>query len=140
MPSQKSRQRKSRSHKRSRQHKRGGSGGATAWGQAAFGGPDAQTAVPNTNLLNVNNLQGVNMCNGGVAANAASFMSGGNPMRTHIKGGQLKSHLGGKSVLMDVAVPAVLLYANQMAKPRKTMGHKYKKHYSRKNYSRKYRR
>jgi hypothetical protein len=56
-----------------------------------------------------------------------------------VKGGrrnQRRQQRGGKGILTDVAVPAVLLYANQVIKPRKTM---VKKSKSKKNYSKKYR-
>ena len=53
-----------------------------------------------------------------VGPDGAIAMKGGNPMPM-LKGGS-RQKKGGKSVLMDVAVPAVLLYANNNIYKNKT--------------------
>lgn len=126
MSTQQRRQNRQRSQRR---QKRQRGGDAAAWTGAVYGPADAQTSTPGYgNLIAANNLSGVNMCTGGVAANAAAVTGGG---RSHRRRRQQKQ--GGKGVLMDVAVPAVLLYANQMVRPRrKTMHKRHKKNFSRK--------
>lgn len=126
-----SHQRRQRSQRRQRRQR---GGDASAWTGAVYGQAGAQMASPGAgNLIAANNLSGVNMCSGGVAANAAPVMGGSNGLQPiKITGGRRRRQQGGRGVLMDVAVPAVLLYANQIIKPRKTMGKKHKKNFSRK--------
>jgi hypothetical protein len=129
MPSHKKNGKSGKRRRSQRKYQRGGD--ASNWATAVYGSAGAQTAVPNGgNLIAANNLSGVSM--GGVASNALPIVGGSAsvaPLKM-AQGGFRKS--GGKGPLMNVAVPAVLLYANQMIKRRKTMGKKYKKRFSRK--------
>ena len=74
MSSQQRRQKRQRSQRRQRRQR---GGDAAAWAGAVYGQAGAQTAAPGGgNLIAANNLTGVNMCSGGVAANAAPIMGG----------------------------------------------------------------
>ena len=90
---------KNKSMKNSRKS-RGGS--AWQYTTAAYGDPTHQVAGAG-NTIAVNNLAGKSFCTGG-------------------------SRKGGKGVLTDIAVPAVLLYANNVFKRGKsaTKGRKYR--------------
>lgn len=137
MSSQQRRQKRHRSQRR----KRGGD--ASAWAGAVYGQAGAQTALAGSgNVIAANNLSGVNMCSGGIAANASPIIGGsatpivavkGPSTAQNVTGGRRRQQQkGGKGVLMDVAVPAVLLYANQVIKRRKTNNKRHKKNFSRK--------
>lgn len=81
--------------KRSNQKTRGGSN--WQYTQAVYGGPTEQVAGSlYGNEIAANNLSGKNFCTGGSAPK------------------------GGKGILTDIAVPAVLLYANNMIKFKKS--------------------
>lgn len=145
MSSQQRRQKRQRSQRRQRRQR---GGDASNWAAAVYGQAGAQTAAPGGgNVIAANNLSGVNMCSGGIAANAAPIMGGSaasppivavkGPSPAELtKGGRRRrqqQQQGGKGVLLDVAVPAVLLYANQAIKRRKhTMTKRHKKNFSRK--------
>ena len=95
-----------KSRRRSCNRKRKQQGGNSAsWASAVYGSAGNQTAGSG-NVIAMKDMSGVNMC------------TGGNPMR--------KS--GGKGLVTDIAVPAVLLYANQAMKPRRSMGSKKRYH------------
>ena len=121
------------SHKRNRRSRRSRRthGGASTgeWGAAAYGAAGSQTAVPGTgNLLAVNNLSGVSMCKGGGLGDNAPdpIVVGAKPPTAAplATGGRRRRKNGGKGILTDVAVPAVLLYANQAFKGRRSSSKK----------------
>ena len=130
--------------RRKSQRRRQRGGDASAWAGAVYGPAGAHTAGTG-NVIATNNLSGINMCSGGVAANASPILGGSaaSPIAVvpgpssatttlhTVKGGRRK-HNGGKGLLVDLAVPAVLLYANQAIKSRKTIGKRSKKNFSRK--------
>lgn len=91
-------------HRRSNRHSRKQRGGDSgAWASSVYGSAGNQHAGSG-NLIAMKDLSGVNMCSGGARRQ------------------------GGKGIMTDIAVPAVLLYANQAMKPRQTMGRKRKMH------------
>lgn len=109
MPDQRSK-RQSRKQRRQRRRQRGGD--AASWAGAVYGQAGAQIAAPGGgNVIAAQNLAGVNMCSGGgsIADNAAPF-KGGNSTAI------ARPPTGGKGILTDVAVPAVLVYANNVFK------------------------
>ena len=72
--------------------------GGSAWQYttAAYGGPDGQHSQAGTsNVIAANNLSGKSFCTGG-------------------------SRKGGKGIITDIAVPAVLLYANNVIRGKKS--------------------
>jgi len=110
------------SSKRTRKNLRvAGGAGASQFAEYVFGGPDAQKAIPDSNVIATNNPSGYTPDAVGVRM-------------PEVKGGR-KSKKGGKGVLTDIAVPALLLYANTAVKRRsnKVYGNKSAKK-SRKNF------
>jgi hypothetical protein len=110
------------SSKRTRKNLRvSGGAGASQFAEYVFGGPDAQKAIPDSNVIATNNPSGYTPDAVGVRM-------------PEVKGGR-KSKKGGKGVLTDIAVPALLLYANTAVKRRsnKVYGNKSAKK-SRKNF------
>ena len=95
------RARSQRHHNRRRQ--RGGD--ASNWAQAVYGNANAQHAGPG-GVIQMNNLAGVGLSKGGVAHNAAPVVGGRSP---HASPQQAPHMQGGKGIITDVAVPAVLL-------------------------------
>jgi hypothetical protein len=93
---------RSRSNSRRRRSSRvkGGDAGTSAWGTSVFGAGDNQHAVHN-DYSNANNL---------------IHMNSNVPVQSCTTGGSNKAKKGG-NVLSNVAVPAVLLYANNLLKP-----------------------
>jgi len=87
---------RTRTQKR-RRNVRGGDGGATGFGEYTYGGPGDQHRGQDGSI---------------------SMRAGGRNNRQ--QGGRNNRQQGGKSVLMDVAVPAVLLYANNNIYKNKT--------------------
>jgi len=77
-----------------------GGDGTADWGQKIYGASDSQTRGPDGAIV-VNQSYATQMRGGGVM-----------PL---LKGGR-RYKRGGKGVLTDIAVPAVLLYANTMTK------------------------
>ena len=127
--------RKSRKQRRNRRRQRGGD--ASTWAGAVYGPAGSQTAIPGSgNLIAAQNLSGVNMCSGGavgIATNAAPVMGGSETVVAHAPvAAPASAHVaaptkGGRGILTDVAVPAVLLYANNVMKGRKSYGKKHRK-------------
>jgi hypothetical protein len=79
-----------------------GGAGAADWAISVFGNTDSQQAVAGSNVIEMKNPEAV-------ALPADAVVKGGNNKR------------GGRGVLTDVAVPALLLYANNTFKRRKSM-------------------
>ena len=111
------------SSKRTRKNLRvAGGAGASQYAEYVFGGPDAQKAIgAGSNVIATNNPSGY-------AADGVGVKM------PEVKGGSRKSKRGGKGMLTDIAVPALLLYANTAVKRRsnKVYGNKSAKK-SRKN-------
>jgi len=130
MPDQR---RKSRKQRRNRRKQRGGD--ASTWAGAVYGQAGSQSAMPGTNLIAAHNLSGVNMCSGGkvgISTNTTPVMGGNAAVVAHTPVAAPASvHAaptkGGRGILTDVAVPAVLLYANNAMKGRKSCGKKHRK-------------
>ncbi len=101
------------SSKRTRKNKRvAGGAGASQFAEYVFGGIDAQKAVGNgSNVIATNDPTGYTPDSTGVK------------MPEVVKGGDKKSKKGGKGMLTDVAVPALLLYANTVVKRRSNKVH-----------------
>jgi hypothetical protein len=94
--------------KRNTQKKASGGDGTSTWGKHVFGDANSQTRGPDGSLkMDTSYAVQVKGVHGG-----ASIV----PLKAH--GGTTKSggKKGGKGVLTDIAVPAVLLYANTMTK------------------------
>jgi len=112
------------SSKRTRKNVRvAGGAGASQFAEYVFGGPDAQKALgPDSNVIATNNPSGYTPDAVGVKI-------------PEVKGGDRKSKKGGKGMLTDIAVPALLVYANTAVKRRsnKVYGNKSAKK-SRKNF------
>ncbi len=89
-----------------------GGAGAADWAISVFGNTDSQQAVAGSNVIEMKNPETVTPA---VAA--------------EVKGGRK----GGRGVLTDVAVPALLLYANNTFKRRKSMKRVKKSRKSRKS-------
>jgi hypothetical protein len=77
-----------------------GGAGAADWAISVFGNTDSQQAVAGSNVIEMKNPEAV-----------------APPVVAEVKGGRR----GGRGVLTDVAVPALLLYANNTFKRRKSM-------------------
>ena len=111
------------SSKRTRKNLRvAGGAGASQFAEYVFGGPDAQKAVSaGSNVIATNDPTGY----------TPDAVGGKMP---EVKGGNRKSKKGGKGMLTDIAVPALLVYANTAVKRRsnKVYGNKSAKK-SRKN-------
>jgi hypothetical protein len=81
-----------------------GGAGASQYAEYVFGGPDAQKAIgAGSNVIATNNPSGY-----------TPYTVGGK--MPEVKGGSRKSKRGGKGMLTDIAVPALLLYANTAVK------------------------
>lgn len=110
------RQRQQRASRQQRQQQQqqlsGGEGGATGFGQSAFGLPGQQEAVAGTTLLKVTPVNGGN----GLALASSPFKGGSNQEQQQ----QQEQVTGGRGILNEVAVPALLLYANTVYKPGKS--------------------
>jgi hypothetical protein len=91
-----------------------GGAGAADWAISVFGNTDSQQAVAGSNVIEMKNPEAV-------ALPADAVVKGGNNKR------------GGRGVLTDVAVPALLLYANNTFKRRKSMKRVKKSRKSRKS-------
>lgn len=94
------------SSKRTRKNLRvAGGAGASQYAEYVFGGPDAQKAIgAGSNVIATNNPSG--------------YAADGVVKMPEVKGGSRKSKRGGKGMLTDIAVPALLLYANTAVKRR----------------------
>jgi len=92
--------------KRNTQKKASGGDGTSTWGKNVFGDVDNQARGPDGSLK-MNTSYAVQAKGGAVV-----------PLPLKANGGTTKSggKKGGKGVLTDIAVPAVLLYANTMTK------------------------
>jgi len=119
--------RRTRKQQQSRRQKKGGSTSATDWGQQVFGGPGEQVVDSTTHAIRMNRVGG-----GG--------LSDSNLIETNkyngIKGG--KQRKGGK-ILTDVALPAVLVLANQTFGKRRSQS-QYRNKSRRRRSSRRFRR
>jgi hypothetical protein len=91
-----------------------GGAGAADWAISVFGNTDSQQAVAGSNVIEMKNPEAVVL-----------------PADAVVKGGNNKR--GGRGVLTDVAVPALLLYANNTFKRRKSMKRVKKSRKSRKS-------
>lgn len=91
-----------------------GGAGAADWAISVFGNTDSQQAVAGSNVIEMKNPEAVAL-----------------PADAAVKGGNNKR--GGRGVLTDVAVPALLLYANNTFKRRKSMKRVKKSRKSRKS-------
>jgi hypothetical protein len=81
-----------------------GGAGASQFAEYVFGGPDVQKAVgAGSNVIATNDPTGY-----------TPYAVGGK--MPEVKGGSRKSKRGGKGMLTDIAVPALLLYANNAVK------------------------
>ena len=89
-----------------------GGSGAADWAVSVFGNTDSQQAVAGSNVIEMKNPEAV-----------------APPVAAEVKGGRR----GGRGVLTDVAVPALLLYANNTFKRRKSMKRVKKSRKSRKS-------
>jgi len=115
--------RRTRKQQQSRRQKKGGSTSATDWGQQVYGGPTEQYVDPNTHAIHMNRVSG-----GAPAPLEFSKYS--------LRGG--KQRRGGK-ILTDVALPAVLVLANQTFGKRRSQS-KYRTQSRRRRSSRRFRR
>jgi hypothetical protein len=115
--------RRTRKQQQSRRQKKGGSTSATDWGQQVYGGPTEQYVDPNTHAIHMNRVSG-----GAVEPLEFSKYS--------LRGG--KQRKGGK-ILTDVALPAVLVLANQTFGKRRSQS-KYRTQSRRRRSSRRFRR
>ena len=108
---------KSYKKKRSSMKRTSGGGGTADWGNKIYGTSNNQARGPDGSLK--------------MDTSYAVQIKGGSPlMPMNMKGGR-RHKKGGKGVLTDIAVPAVLLYANTMTK---SMGKSSKKrHYNNKS-------
>jgi len=107
-------------HKKTYKKRTTGGAGASQFAEYAFGGPDVQKAAAGGNTIapahDVRNYSPLEM-----------------KAPLPVKGGKKnnKSKKGGKGMLTDVAVPALLVYANTVIKPsnipKKVFGNKSKK-------------
>lgn len=102
----------SKSLKKQKKMKGGVAGSAYAFGEQAYGGPTAQHAMPGSNQIAVNHL--------------SNCMSGGKKKRSK----KLKGGIG----LTELALPAVLITANQLYKNNKNYSFK-NKSYNNKSYN-----
>ena len=98
--------------KKNRKAMKGGSG-AAEYAQAVYGGPGQQHAAAGTNVIAANAQAAMSMRGGNATPNAATI-TGLSP--AVIKGGK-RGKKGGS--LTSLAVPAVLLVANQMVTRRR---------------------
>lgn len=80
-----------------------GGSGAAEFGVAAYGGSDQQHAIPGSNLIAVNQI----------SPEIASSIAAMPASAPAIQAGGKKDQDGGQGIVTDLAVPAVLLYANQ---------------------------
>lgn len=74
-----------------------GGSGAAEWATAVYGPPDSHHAVNNSNVIAMQNPNNA------------------------VGGGRMRYKKGGNGILTDVAVPALLLYANNTFKRNKSM-------------------
>jgi hypothetical protein len=113
-------------HKRTYKKRSTGGASASQFAEYAFGGPDAQRAAAGGNTIapahDVTKYSP--LVKGGSAAS---------PLLPLVKGGKKnnKSKKGGKGMLTELAVPALLVYANTVIKPsnipKKVFGNKSKR-------------
>jgi hypothetical protein len=87
-----------------------GGAGAADWAISVFGNTDSQQAVAGSNVIEMKNPEAV-------AVPVAADVKGGNNNNNN----RNNSRRGGRGVLTDVAVPALLLYANNTFKRRKSI-------------------
>lgn len=111
------------SRKRNSKPRGGKTRGGSAWQYttAAYGGPEQQVAgAGRGNEIAANNLSGQSFCAGGSALKKGGSdmkkggmipKKGGTSLK-NLKNGGSSLKQGGSAMLADVAVPAVLLYAN----------------------------
>jgi hypothetical protein len=93
--------------KRNTQKKASGGDGTSTWGKHVFGDANSQTRGPDGSLK----------MDGAYAVQAKGVHGGASIVPLTVNGGRGRgSKKGGKGVLTDIAVPAVLLYANTMTK------------------------
>jgi len=90
--------------KRNTQKKASGGDGTSTWGKHVFGDANSQTRGPDGSLK----------MDTSYAVQVKGVHGGASIMPLKVNGGRSKK--GGKGVLTDIAVPAVLLYANTMTK------------------------
>ena len=110
--------RRSTRRRQPRRRLSGGEGGATGHGAAAFGAPDQQHSVAGTQSGPIS----VNPSTGGGALSPAPFAGGRDPGIYDGEGDDRDDRepmieVGGRGILNEVAVPALLLYANTVYKP-----------------------
>ncbi len=106
-----------------------GGSGAADYAIGVFGNTDAQHAVDGSNVIQMQNP----------AATAAAPVTGGNNNRNNNnnQNNNNNNQIGGQGILTDVAVPALLLYANNTFKRknskklRKSMRKRKSKRYTR---------
>jgi hypothetical protein len=92
--------------KRNTQKKASGGDGTSTWGKHVFGDANSQTRGPDGSLkMDTSYAIQVKGVQGGAVVPL--------PLKAH---GGKRGKKGGKGVLTDIAVPAVLLYANTMTK------------------------
>ena len=111
--------RRSTSRRQPRRRLSGGEGGATGHGAAAFGAPGQQHSVAGTQSGPIS----VNPSTGGGALSPAPFAGGRDslgPNDDDSAGRDPMIEMGGRGILNEVAVPALLLYANTVYKPSKS--------------------
>jgi hypothetical protein len=127
--------RRTRKQQQSRRQKKGGSTSATDYGQQVFRGPTEQYVDPNTHAIHMNQVRG-----GTGNASMEKDLMATNALRdnfpTSLGGG--KQRKGGK-ILTDVALPAVLVLANQTFGKRRSQS-KYRTQSRRRRSSRRFRR
>ena len=83
-----------------------GGSGAADYAISVFGNTDAQHAVAGSNVIQMQNPE----------ATAVPVVTGGNNNRNNNNNQNNNNQIGGQGILTDVAVPALLLYANNTLK------------------------
>jgi len=94
----------------------GGEGGAAEYLKAVVGAPAEQHAgSPPSNAIAVTPMaggSGLSVLSPAVVSSSGNLMSGGSAVPSMYKGGKGKKGKKGGNLLQQLAVPAVLLYAN----------------------------
>jgi hypothetical protein len=127
--------RRTRKQQQSRKQKKGGSTSATDYGQRVFGEPGQQQMDPTTHAIQMNQVRG-GTGNASMEKDLMATNALGNNFPTSLRGG--KQRKGGK-ILTDVALPAVLVLANQTFGKRRSQS-KYRTQSRRRRSSRRFRR
>lgn len=102
------------SRKQNQNQNQNGGAGAAEHAIAVFGNAGAQNAVPNTNLIAMNNpsVPVVAQSGGALVQLAPTQLGGSHPLTP--------TQLNGGNVLNDIAVPATFLLANSVFKKRRS--------------------